>query len=125
MDIAGTDLDDGEDVHAVQGDRADDVKETTTLDAVLAELAHVRERGYAIDDEELNAGVRCVAVPVFGLEGAFVGCIGVSGPDAAPRHRPVPAAELVMVAPSRVTAGLGGPVAAEAVPAGHGKRLIK
>lgn len=91
----------------------------TTLDAVLAELAHVRQRGYAIDDEELNAGVRCVAAPVFGLEGAVVGCIGVSGPTQRLGIDRVPAvAELVMAAASRVTAGLGGPVAA--VPAERG-----
>jgi len=96
----------------------------TTLDAVLAELAHVRQRGLAIDIEELNAGVRCVAAPVFGLEGAVMGCIGVSSPTQRLGIDRVSAvAELVMAAASRVTAGLGGPaaaVAAERAPAAEG-----
>jgi IclR family transcriptional regulator, acetate operon repressor len=36
----------------------------TTLPALSAELARVRERGWALDDEEEEIGVRCLAVPV-------------------------------------------------------------
>ncbi|GGK61810.1 IclR family transcriptional regulator [Ornithinimicrobium pekingense] len=36
----------------------------TTVDAVRQELQRVREQGYAVDDEEQELGVRCVAVPV-------------------------------------------------------------
>ena len=32
--------------------------------ALLAELALVRSRGYALDEQEQEPGVRCVAVPV-------------------------------------------------------------
>jgi IclR family acetate operon transcriptional repressor len=34
----------------------------TTTEALLADLAEVRERGYALDDGERETGVRCVAV---------------------------------------------------------------
>ena len=36
----------------------------TTLPALSAELAAVRDRGWAVDDEEEEVGVRCLAVPV-------------------------------------------------------------
>lgn len=48
------------------------------VSAVCAELERVREQGYALDDEEQELGVRCVAVPV-PLEGLSV-ALSVSGP---------------------------------------------
>src|SRR5471030_3156075 len=53
----------------------------TSPDALVAELALVRERGYAIDDAEQEPGVRCVAVPVPSrLPGNAA--ISVSGPSS-------------------------------------------
>ncbi|MDJ0336202.1 IclR family transcriptional regulator [Salinibacterium sp. G-O1] len=37
----------------------------TDADALLSELHNTRERGYAIDDQENEIGINCVAVPVF------------------------------------------------------------
>jgi DNA-binding IclR family transcriptional regulator len=42
------------------------------------ELARVRKQGYAIDDEENEAGVRCVAAPVFDARGRVAGGVSVS-----------------------------------------------
>jgi IclR family acetate operon transcriptional repressor len=42
-------------------------------------LDEARERGYALDDEEYDDGVRCVAVAV-GPIGAPVAAISISGP---------------------------------------------
>ena len=36
------------------------------------ELIRVKQKGYSIDDEEEEAGVRCVAVPVFDPLGEFI-----------------------------------------------------
>lgn len=51
----------------------------TTPDAFAAELAAVRERGWAVDDEEEEVGVRCMAVPVGPGPGA-VAAVSVSAP---------------------------------------------
>lgn len=44
-------------------------------------LAEVREKGYAIDDEELDPGVRCIAAPIRDYTRRIVGAISVSGPS--------------------------------------------
>lgn len=55
---------------------------TITDPAVLrAQLAEVRRRGYAWDDEERIPGVRCVAAPVFDHTGQLVGALSLSVPS--------------------------------------------
>lgn len=56
-------------------------KTLQTLAALKAELLMVRERGYAVDDEENEPGARCLASPVMDQHGACVGAISVSGPS--------------------------------------------
>jgi DNA-binding IclR family transcriptional regulator len=52
----------------------------TDATALLIELGRIRERGYAIDDQELVMGVFCVGAPIFDRIGRPVGGISVSGP---------------------------------------------
>ncbi|MFB4301198.1 IclR family transcriptional regulator [Actinomadura sp. NTSP31] len=52
----------------------------TDQDALLSELRRIRERGYAVDDEEQEIGVRCVAVPLPGAPALTA--LSVSGPSA-------------------------------------------
>ncbi len=56
--------------------------ETTILrfTALQEELAKVRAQGYAVDDEETYAGVRCLAAPVRDHRDHVVASLGVSGP---------------------------------------------
>ena len=51
-----------------------------TRAALETELATIRKRGYSIDDEEMEEGVRCLAVPVFDRRADCVGALSVSGP---------------------------------------------
>jgi IclR family acetate operon transcriptional repressor len=51
----------------------------TDLDAFAAELDLVTVQGWGADEEEQEAGVRCVAVPV-GAPGATVAALSLSGP---------------------------------------------
>ena len=52
----------------------------TTAAALEAELAAIRKRGYAVDNEEMEDGVRCLAIPVFDRRNECVGALSVSGP---------------------------------------------
>ncbi|MDO3377405.1 IclR family transcriptional regulator [Geoalkalibacter halelectricus] len=49
--------------------------------ALRQQLREVAEKGYAIDDEELDIGVRCVAAPIRDYTRRIVGAISVSGPN--------------------------------------------
>jgi IclR family transcriptional regulator, acetate operon repressor len=40
------------------------------------------KRGYALDDEELESGVRCIAAPVRGSSGLVISAVGISGPSS-------------------------------------------
>jgi IclR family transcriptional regulator, KDG regulon repressor len=51
-------------------------------DLLRQDLELARRLGYAIDDEEYDIGVRCVAVPIYDFRGKLVGSIGISGPAA-------------------------------------------
>jgi IclR family pca regulon transcriptional regulator len=50
----------------------------TARTALLAELAQVRERGFAVNNEELAYGLRSIAVPVRGQDGDVVAAINLA-----------------------------------------------
>jgi DNA-binding IclR family transcriptional regulator len=52
----------------------------TSARRLLKELRAVRERGYAVDEQERELGVRCIAAPVRNHEGRVVAAISVAGP---------------------------------------------
>jgi IclR family KDG regulon transcriptional repressor len=52
----------------------------TTLAAMKRELVRVRQRGYAINDEEWCLGLRAVASPILGARGNVVASICIGGP---------------------------------------------
>lgn len=52
----------------------------TDREALSAHLTETRRRGFAVDDEEFEPGVRCLAAPIYDYRGKIVGAIGVSGP---------------------------------------------
>ena len=52
----------------------------TNIDDLIKEVALVRERGYAIDLEEFEEGLRCIGAPVRDYTRKVVGAISVSGP---------------------------------------------
>src|SRR5258705_153274 len=48
--------------------------------ALIEELATVRQKGYAIDDEEIEVGLRCVAAPIRDHTGQVTAAISVAAP---------------------------------------------
>ncbi|HWB35981.1 MAG TPA: IclR family transcriptional regulator [Rugosimonospora sp.] len=70
--------------------------------AIMRELTAVPERGWAVDREEGNIGVSCVAAPIFGPLGDVVAALSVTGPSQLVRaDRIGPAVRMAAAAASR------------------------
>lgn len=52
----------------------------TTHDGFKVELQHIKKRNFAIDKEEYEVGLICVAIPVFNQRGEVVASLSASGP---------------------------------------------
>lgn len=53
-----------------------------TLNRLLTDLRMIRKRGYAVDNEEIEIGLRCVGAPIKDYSGTMVGAISVAAPSA-------------------------------------------
>ncbi|MEJ6403155.1 HTH-type transcriptional regulator BhcR [Yoonia sp. 2307UL14-13] len=81
----------------------------TDPDALEVDLARIRARGYAIDGEEKNLGMRCIAAPVFDANTEAVAGISVSGPTSRVGEVDVPRlSDAVMHAAKALTDAIGG-----------------
>lgn len=54
----------------------------TTVAALRSELAKVRDRGYAMDHEELEYGLTCIGAPILNQKGEAMAAISLSGPTS-------------------------------------------
>ncbi len=76
--------------------------------ALIAELGRIHSRGYAVDNEEVVAGARCIAAPILDCSGYVAAAVSVSGPVARmPRARIPAIAQCVQRAGNRISAALG------------------
>jgi DNA-binding IclR family transcriptional regulator len=62
-----------------------------TAEAFRVEIEKTRRRGYAVDDEELEEGLRCIAVPVLDAQRLPVAAVSVSGPSFRVTAQKLPA----------------------------------
>jgi IclR family KDG regulon transcriptional repressor len=89
----------------------------TDPDVFRQHLAVVRRQGYALNDEEEEIGIRCVAAPVFNHRGHVVAALSVAAPS--PRLEGARLAEIVqqtMRAAQEVSRALGAPTMFPATP---------
>ena len=52
----------------------------TSIESLLKELEIVKKKGFAIDDEEVDVGVRCVGAAIRDYTKRVIGAISISGP---------------------------------------------
>lgn len=84
-------------------------RKTITNRAVLdKELETIRRRGYGIDDEEHEIGVRCVAAPVRDNQGNVIAAVSISVPSVRLDCKDIPRyGKIVIQAAQDISARLG------------------
>lgn len=77
--------------------------------ALRAALDEVRERGYALDNEEQAIGLRCAAAPILGSDDEAVAAISISGPKSRISEAQLQEfGGLVLTAAREITRRIGG-----------------
>ncbi len=54
----------------------------TNADDLTRQFDVIRTQGYALDNEEVEIGLRCISVPILSVDEKLLGVISVSGPTA-------------------------------------------
>jgi IclR family acetate operon transcriptional repressor len=81
----------------------------TDADALDRDLDDIQNRGYSIDNEERNLGMRCIAAPVFDFNREVIAGISVSGPTSRVVTENLPAISIaVMHAAESLTDAIAG-----------------
>lgn len=78
------------------------------VEKLLGELAVIRGTGYAVDNEEMEEGVRCAAAVVYRFQGQVAGAMSISGPSARlPLERMPEAGAMLLREASALSGHLG------------------
>jgi DNA-binding IclR family transcriptional regulator len=82
----------------------------TELPALRRELALIRERGYAVDNEEIEDGLVCIGAPIRDHTGMVVAGVSIAGPSSRLRPETIGGhAQSVVHAARSMSAVLGCP----------------
>lgn len=82
-----------------------------TYEALLNELSVIRSRGWAVDNEEHELGVVCIAAPIFDYSGAPVAALSTSFPASRiDEERRITFAAQITSSARAITNLLGGPI---------------
>ncbi|HEV7718470.1 MAG TPA: IclR family transcriptional regulator C-terminal domain-containing protein [Arsenicitalea sp.] len=80
-----------------------------TAEALLLDLAEIRQRGFAIDNEEFSLGLRCIAAPIFDETGAVHAAVSLAGPASRITESRIDVlGEMVALCGKTVTEEIGG-----------------
>jgi DNA-binding IclR family transcriptional regulator len=80
----------------------------TTATKLRAELEKIRQRGYSIDDEEWESGLRCIGAPVRDSSASVIAAVSISGPVFRIRNdRVPPLGAIVVETATRISSALG------------------
>jgi DNA-binding IclR family transcriptional regulator len=80
----------------------------TTLPEIRRELELTRKRGFSLDDEEFNPGVRCLAAPVYASDGTCVAAIGITAANVRFTKERIPEMAAAVKSAGRELSGLLG-----------------
>ncbi len=75
---------------------------------LVEELAAIRARGWAMDDEERTEGMRCIAAPIFNEFREATAGVSISGPTVRMARAGTSLGETVRAAADRITRAIGG-----------------
>jgi IclR family acetate operon transcriptional repressor len=90
-----------------QGLAAFTARTITDGERLVAEMAEIRARGWAVDDEERTEGMRCIAAPIFNEFREAVAGVSISGPVVR-MDRARDFGARVRAAADRITEAIGG-----------------
>ncbi|MDA1476802.1 IclR family transcriptional regulator [Bacillus changyiensis] len=84
--------------------------ERTIMDkkTLVDQLQHFSNQGYAIDDEENEEGLFCLAAPVFGVDGEIKAAISTAGPKERMLTRKSMITEQLLYTAGKITESIGG-----------------
>jgi DNA-binding IclR family transcriptional regulator len=80
----------------------------TDLESLMTEIRLIRTRGYALLDEELEAGVVGASAPITDFTGRVIAAVNVSAPKSRMGHRLDSLGQYVARAAAQLSAAIGG-----------------
>ncbi len=91
-------------------------KTVTDRDAFIQRLERIRVQGYATDDGESTVGVKCLAVPILGVNREVIAAMSISVPEPRfAQHRVPDLLSILMEGARRLSMRMGCPPAGLAV----------
>ncbi len=84
-------------------------KTITSSDALFADLAITRDRGWSVDDEERSIGMRCIAAAIYNEFSEAIAGLSISGPTVRITNEKLGEfGPLVKATAAQITAAIGG-----------------
>lgn len=80
----------------------------TDVEKLVEEIRVARAKGYAVDNEELQEGIRCIASPIYDYRSEMIAAISISAPvNILPPHKDEENAQKVIQTAKKISQRLG------------------